>query len=142
MNNTCTKCKVPKPISKFHKNTGKKSGLQSWCILCRRQDNQRYYKENKQKVREKKLKFLYNGFTLKDYDKLLRSQRGKCAICGAKYAVNGRAKKGPLYVDHNHQTGRIRGLLCARCNFAVGFVEVNSKLICNINEYLEKRSHL
>lgn len=50
------------------------------------------------------------GITIDDYDNLLNSQGGKCAICG------GGTSKRHFAVDHNHRNGNIRGLLCARCN--------------------------
>jgi len=50
------------------------------------------------------------GITIQDYDKLLEAQKGKCAIC------KGGTSKNFFAVDHNHKNGRIRGLLCARCN--------------------------
>lgn len=50
------------------------------------------------------------GITIKDYDKILASQKGKCAIC------RGGTSKRHFAVDHNHKNGNVRGLLCARCN--------------------------
>ncbi len=64
------------------------------------------------------LKALY-GLTVEDYDKLLESQNGGCAICGLKTEPNGKS----LCVDHNHETGQIRGILCFRCNTFVGQLE-------------------
>ena len=50
------------------------------------------------------------GITIQDYDRILASQGGKCAIC------KGGTSKRHFAVDHNHKNGQIRGLLCARCN--------------------------
>ncbi len=50
------------------------------------------------------------GITIQDYDNILASQGGKCAIC------KGGTSKRHFAVDHNHKNGRVRGLLCARCN--------------------------
>jgi len=50
------------------------------------------------------------GMTVEKYDAMLKSQKGKCALCGNP------PKKIRLSVDHNHKTGNIRGLLCYRCN--------------------------
>ena len=50
------------------------------------------------------------GITIQDYDNILASQGGKCAIC------KGGTSKRHFAVDHNHRSGQIRGLLCARCN--------------------------
>ena len=50
------------------------------------------------------------GITIEEYDQLLSAQNGVCAICG------GGTSKRHFAVDHNHRTGQVRGLLCARCN--------------------------
>jgi hypothetical protein len=50
------------------------------------------------------------GITMDDYDRILKSQNGQCAIC------KGGTSKNHFALDHNHKTGNIRGLLCARCN--------------------------
>lgn len=56
------------------------------------------------------------GITLDDYQKLYDEQNGVCAICGKPCDL------GRLAVDHDHETGRIRGLLCRRCNTAIGLL--------------------
>ena len=53
------------------------------------------------------------GFTVEQYDVLFKKQGGACAICG-------RATKTHLYVDHDHTTGEVRGLLCSSCNLGLG----------------------
>lgn len=68
------------------------------------------------------------GLTLEDYDVLLAEQNGVCAICKKKCATGKR-----LAVDHCHQTGAIRGLLCYRCNSHLGWLEADAGAI---NEYL------
>lgn len=61
------------------------------------------------------------GITVADYDRMLKGQGGKCGICGAEKPGNGAHKN--FAVDHCHETGRIRGLLCVRCNVGLGFYE-------------------
>jgi Recombination endonuclease VII. len=63
------------------------------------------------------------------YDMLLLSQEGKCKICARPEPVSGRR----LAVDHDHQTGEVRGLLCTKCNTTVGWVEMHP----NLNAYLK-----
>ncbi|RLD97123.1 MAG: endonuclease VII [Aquificota bacterium] len=66
--------------------------------------------EKQRKTREYNLRRRY-GIGIEDYDKMLKKQGGKCAICGI------RPKPGKhLDVDHNHKTGRVRGILCRYCN--------------------------
>lgn len=61
---------------------------------------------------------------------MLEKQNGVCAICGHK------DKKKSLAVDHDHKTGKIRGLLCGRCNPALGFIQESTELIKQLLKYL------
>jgi len=63
------------------------------------------------------------GLTVSDYESLLAQQNGACLIC------KGNACKYRLAVDHNHKTGKIRGLLCMRCNTKLGWYEKFAKQI-------------
>lgn len=76
----------------------------------------------------------YN-MTIEDYNSLLESQNGKCAICGKDNC--GRSDHKYLYVDHNHQTGKVRGLLCASCNAGLGQFKDNISYLKNAVKYLE-----
>jgi hypothetical protein len=67
--------------------------------------------------------------TLIEYNKLIEKQNGKCAICG---------KITKLGVDHNHITGKIRGLLCPTCNSALGLFYDNKLILLNAIKYLEQ----
>ena len=92
-----------------------------------------YYQKNKKnsKVNNRKnhLKRNYN-LTIKEYNKILKKQGGVCAICRNK--GNGKA----LSVDHNHQTGKIRGLICSSCNLTLGYAKENVDRLENCIEYL------
>jgi len=83
--------------------------------------------------REDKLQRNY-GFTIDEYDKMLESQGNGCAICGTAPEENGRR----LAVDHDHETGRVRGLLCRNCNLALGHLKDNPALCWWAMLYLEK----
>jgi len=74
------------------------------------------------------------GITLSDYDELLRKQGG-CAICGVT-EPGGRFNKH-FHVDHDHQTGKIRGLLCYRCNTSIGAFGDSAELLRHAVKYLE-----
>src|SRR6185503_3329992 len=65
------------------------------------------------------LRFHYQ-ITIDDYKALLVKQGGKCAIC---FRDKGNARGHRLYIDHDHETGLIRGLLCSRCNSAIGYFD-------------------
>jgi hypothetical protein len=84
------------------------------------------------------LKRLY-GLTLEDYERLLAAQGGVCAICESPPGANG----GPgtrrfLAIDHNHATGKIRGLLCHHCNVAIGYLHEDLKLFDKARAYLAR----
>lgn len=70
------------------------------------------------------------GITLNDYKKLFKQQKGKCLVCGKK-------SNKTLHVDHNHKTGKVRGLLCFRCNYGIGYFHENIYIFKNIIKLLE-----
>ncbi len=76
------------------------------------------------------LKFRY-GITSEEYRNVLQKQDSKCAICGA---VPG---KRSLHVDHDHETGKIRGLLCHKCNVGLGHFSDDPNLLIKASKYLE-----
>ena len=88
----------------------------------------------KKKVSDRKshLKRKY-GLTLEEFDELLASQGGGCAICGKPDADN---------VDHDHATGRVRGILCWNCNIAIGQLEDDSDRARAVAEYLDADDEL
>jgi hypothetical protein len=71
------------------------------------------------------------GITAEEYDVLLEAQNGRCALC-RDVPSNRR-----LHVDHNHITGKIRGLLCHKCNIALGMFRDNPRVIAQALVYLE-----
>lgn len=93
-----------------------------------------YYAKNKQRAFERYLKNTYQ-ITLEEYNAALEKQSGVCDICKEK-CVSGRQ----LAVDHNHDTGEVRGLLCCKCNRGLGNFGDNLDLLRNAVLYLEKYS--
>ena len=83
-------------------------------------------------LRESTLKRNF-GLTLEDYDKMLVVQNSRCAICN----VHQSKLEIRLAVDHDHETGRIRGLVCRDCNFFLGHLEKNYGLLLQALEYLK-----
>lgn len=73
------------------------------------------------------------GMTIEDFNKILRSQDGKCANSGC-------STRGALVVDHDHKTGKIRGLLCHRCNRALGQAEDSPGRLIGLAEYLQAQT--
>jgi hypothetical protein len=81
------------------------------------------------------------GISLEEYNRLLKNQHGKCAICGNIPNKKGNAGQS-LHVDHDHNTGNIRGLLCSSCNLAVGWIEINPELVNNMLDYLKREPEI
>lgn len=75
------------------------------------------------------------GLTLDDYNQMLESQNYRCAICGDEGNSRNRFRK--LSIDHNHKTGKVRGLLCPHCNFLLGHAKDNIEILQNAITYLE-----
>jgi hypothetical protein len=80
------------------------------------------------------------GMTAAQYEAMFISQGGKCAVCGSdgsnhfsKYGV-----PSPLLIDHDHKTGKVRGLLCSNCNSALGQAHDNPELLEMLAEYLRR----
>lgn len=94
----------------------------------------RFRASGKKKVSDRKshLKRKY-GLTLEDFDALLASQGGGCAICG-KLDVD--------HVDHDHRTGRVRGILCFRCNVAIGQMDDDCDRLIAAMAYLDRDDEL
>lgn len=126
----CTKCNEAKPLSKF---SLEKNGTyrRTQCKDCR-QKAKTYYPE---KRREQLLKKNY-GMTSIEYELKLKEQDYSCEICGAKH--NPDAPKGKLVVDHNHDTNKVRDLLCHSCNMGLGKFYDNPELLKLAAEYIEK----
>lgn len=85
--------------------------------LSKTERNRRWLKANPHKVREYELRSRY-GISSEEYDRLLQEQGGACAICAGSCPTGRR-----LAVDHDHETGRVRGLLCATCNQRLAWFE-------------------
>jgi hypothetical protein len=76
------------------------------------------------------------GITLEEYNTILLKQNGKCAICGSETV--GRKTDKNFIVDHDHKTGKVRGLLCHKCNAILGMAQDNIKIFEEAIEYLRR----
>jgi len=77
--------------------------------------------------------------TLDQYDGMFEGQDGRCAICRRPEARRNKYGISPLSVDHDHATGQVRGLLCARCNSVLNFFE-DPEMFNAATEYLRRHS--
>jgi hypothetical protein len=101
---------------------------------------QQQYREENRKVlsdKERQRKF---GITPKEYSNFFESQNGSCAICKQPETATRLGKVKALAVDHCHQSGFIRGLLCADCNMGIGKLKEDKNILLSAIQYLEKHS--
>ena len=129
----CTKCGQSKILECFNKDNSARDGLCCWCRDCQK-DNIRLWKERdpegyKLSARRRLLRHRY-GLELEEVEQMIEDQNNKCKICGLEFSV---CKKTPS-VDHCHDTGKVRGILCSKCNTFLGWYEKNINVI---TEYLQ-----
>lgn len=125
----CSRCRKQKWNSEFDKNKYKRDGHQYFCKEC---NNRNYQKAN--------LKKNY-GITIKQYELILESQNGVCKICGQLETAKDKNNEIlRLAVDHDHPTGKIRGLLCVKCNTMLGGAKDNPEILRKGANYLEQHS--
>lgn len=126
----CTRCKQIKPLDKFFVRGDAKVGRQSVCKDCKR--------PTKAQGRQFNLRHIY-GMTIEEYNAMLEEQNGVCAICGKPETATRDGQALPLHVDHCHTTDAIRGLLCAKCNTALGLMHEDPDRIKALLKYIEER---
>lgn len=116
----CARCGLVKPLSEFSPGRRHKNGQNKYryCKACHREV-----------ARIHRMKSQFN-LTIEDYELLLSSQNGVCAVCGNV------PRKNRLGVDHNHKTGLIRGLLCAFCNRVIGLMRDDADRFERVVTYL------
>lgn len=85
------------------------------------------------KMWENSIRSLF-GINADDYNKMFDEQGGCCAVCGKHQTET----KKRLFVDHDHKTGLVRGLLCQKCNMALGMVDDKKSILEKLISYLEK----
>jgi len=126
----CTRCRRSLPADCFSADKRAKSGLQSRCKEC----DKKVKKGKASYYREWHLQSKY-GISSSDYETMLEQQQGNCAICeiNVKHCENQR-----LAVDHDHDTGEVRKLLCKKCNQAIGLLQDSSLFAENASKYLRE----
>ncbi len=132
----CPRCGDVKPRSEFPKGRYK-DGLASYCKPCANAYSRESHESDPGLRRRGKDKALtkYYGLTLKQYEKMVWDQDGLCAICGEPQRESwGRY----LHLDHDHETGKVRALLCAPCNMGIGHFEDDTERMEQAIEYLKR----
>jgi hypothetical protein len=159
----CSKCGEVKPLSDFYKMPEMRDGHRNDCKACNlaakaaryradpepaKQRTRQWQLANPEKYRAKQAAYRASGgkkladrrshlkrkfgLTLEQYDAMLAGQGGGCGICGKRPRPD-----ISLHVDHDHSTGKIRGLLCFTCNNALGDFEDDATLLRSAIAYVE-----
>lgn len=126
----CVGCKQPKARDCFYRSPRKRNGLQSRCKECNyarhkelRVDRKDY---NPPKARDAWLRAKY-GIGQDDYLQMVEDQNGRCAVCG---------DEAKLVIDHDHESGAVRGLLCLHCNVAEGHLKGDPARMVSLAAYI------
>ena len=135
---TCRTCNKSKSLKDFYSHASCSQGVRPDCKECMgpadRERSRNYVKENPLNRRSTILKNKY-GIDYDSYLRILGAQGGGCAICGSMKPGSG---KTYFSVDHNHTTGKNRGLLCHSCNAGIGMFKEDKLSLKLAIEYLEK----
>jgi len=160
----CSKCEEPKPLSRFRIVGDPSRGWRSHiCKGCTYNGRMSQLAKDPQKLaarraydraaaikwkskNQERYRIIHtnsdlkrkHGITLEEYNGLLAEQHGRCKICLTTHS--NRRTTNRLAVDHDHNTGLIRGLLCESCNRAIGLLKDNPSLLRKAAEYLEGNS--
>lgn len=137
----CTVCKQLKSLGAFYNRKASEDGKAYRCKVC---DNLavgefRKLHEDRhraaQRARNRKHKY---GLSELDYQLLIEKQNNKCAICFVELQQNATTKHTPetLCIDHCHETGVVRGLLCAKCNKGLGLFNDDPVLLLTAIDYI------
>ena len=139
----CPKCEEFLLHEKFGICRTAKHGMQGLCRDCQVLDMaaRRRARTEQEKIRVARVarnRFLTTayGITADEYDAMMTAQGGRCAICGSTDPGDGRSKN--MSVDHDHETGKVRGILCTKCNVGLGQFQDDINLLSSAIEYLLK----
>jgi len=136
---TCMKCHEWRDASWFRVAAGYKFGLFSQCRTCESAKRLANHHKNPESARWRNVKYKY-GIDKAEYERLLAAQHGACAACGITEGSprSGTRERYWLHIDHDHETGEIRGLLCYRCNNGIGLLG-SPKALRQAADYLERK---
>lgn len=147
----CPKCETIKPVEAFGANRANPNGLQFYCRTCavatvtasrhkdptsHRESSKRWKQENPEQAHDMHLRRTY-GVEYGTYQTKLSEQDGVCAICKTENP-GGNSKN--FHMDHCHDTGKVRGLLCTSCNNGIGRFRHDPELVKRAVDYLVAHS--
>ncbi len=147
----CNTCKMERSLAQFRKDKGKKDGLSTQCSPCQKVRQREYYEKNREEIIRKSIEWGKRNpdsvwkrwhkqrginITREEQQKIFESQDGCCAICKTKW-IEGMPI---LFLDHNHHTGDVRGLLCRNCNTGLGQFKDSVDALLAAIEYLNSHA--
>ncbi len=132
----CPQCKSDLPVEDFGNNRSSYDGLTAYCRPCHTRQGRESRAKNWGSSRHYHLMHRY-GISAEDADNLLVEQGGVCAIC---QKVPKQELRIPWHVDHDHETGKVRGILCHSCNTALGNFNDDPEILGRALNYLGKDS--
>jgi hypothetical protein len=122
----CPDCGMVKSLDEFPRNRADRTGYATYCKPCHNARTRANIQKNHGNTRNYHLVGRY-GLTAAQYEAMLSAQRGRCAACWNAPAA---------HVDHDHVTGRVRGLLCSSCNQALGNARDDIDVLRRLVNYL------
>lgn len=138
---TCNCCKKELPVEMFHNDIKGKDGKARACKACRLAQNRAWHLKNPDKAKEcwrrsSKKRYNCRAQRIKKYDlnedeftDLINFSKDRCNICDAALENHG-------HIDHCHKTNHVRGLLCGKCNTAIGSFRDDAALLSRAIEYI------
>jgi hypothetical protein len=138
----CCVCKQNKSLTEFHKKKSAKDGRQARCAECATKANTKRYRQKKKQlldyqkqydartVFERRVKDIIRQYNVTQQEAELLANTTKCAICGGNRSTRA------MVVDHCHETGRVRGVLCNKCNLALGGFDDSIEMLRKAIEHL------
>jgi DNA-binding transcriptional MerR regulator len=146
----CKVCGEEKELDQFYKNKTYTDGYASKCKQCHikqttanyfkkpsiNENNKKRYFDNIDAERNRDYKRKY-GISLDDYNEMLKKQEYRCKVCG-EHASD--VSKKRLFVDHCHNTTKVRGLLCHNCNTMLGLAKDNTSILEEGIRYLKENN--
>jgi hypothetical protein len=146
--NVCKRCDKIKSRDNFYKSLDKEARCKECVSEIRREkysENKevilsrvrKYRTENPEKIRDTKLRQAY-GVGTEYFNAKLLEQGGVCAGCKRHVKTVWRGKEVNMPLDHNHTTKAPRGVLCNKCNRALGLLEENIQTLQNLADYINK----
>lgn len=132
MKGFCKDCGIEKTLQNTNHHGGTSDRFQVRCRSCTNSHDKKRRDLNPIIHRDKALKKIF-GIDINEYNKMFDDQKGCCAICKRHQSI----VKRTLHVDHDHNSGHIRGLLCFSCNMRLGFIE-NKEFVDAATTYLNR----